>query len=146
LIVNGGFEQPGVPDGSWARFDQAFAGWRFLPNGSGDVDIARRLPSGTGPWLPFEGAQLLDITGCRPGAIRQWIATTPGRLYRLSLWVAPHPEQTNPVAADIKVGSDAGDSDLGLINVRFSTPSDRPGKDHRLRRPIRSVVGDAGGN
>jgi len=85
ILVNGGFEQPTtsgdlfIPAG-----DPSLVGWAIV---SGSIDVV----SNTGSWLPFAGAQSLDLDGHSGGTIEQVFATTAGATYVLSFEYANNP-------------------------------------------------------
>jgi choice-of-anchor C domain-containing protein len=86
LLVNGGFEEPPVPEGSdfvtvTLESSDQIPGWSV----GGSVDVVK------GTWQPSEGDQSLDLNGFAPGLISQSFATTPGARYRLSFAYADTP-------------------------------------------------------
>jgi len=82
VIVNGSFEDPSVPFGSW-DIQLSISGWTTT-FGSG-VEIQNHV-AGT----PFDGDQLAELDSTGNSGIQQVVATDPG-LYSLSFQYSPRP-------------------------------------------------------
>ena len=78
LIVNGGFEQPQVPLGSFSTFapPATFLGWTPIADG---VDIL-----GTNYVQSAAGLQSVDLNNVTSGGVYQDVVTSTGEVYRLS--------------------------------------------------------------
>jgi hypothetical protein len=100
LLVNGSFETPDTsasrvgyltygPDSRAGNpaIAPTIPGWRIV---QGTIDVQSWY------WQPQDGSQSIDLVGESPASIEQSFATTPGRAYRFSGWVAHNPE--NPFA------------------------------------------------
>lgn len=93
LLVNGSFEQPRIRPGDLVR---ELPGWRIT---RGSVDLVPVWQQ-----APGEGSQSLDLVGdggdrqSPAGTIEQSFATTPGRDYLFSGWIAHN--WGNPVAPE----------------------------------------------
>ena len=90
-IVNGSFETPLVPAGSFTLFvpGNTFSGWTVV-GATGHVAIVSNTFVSGGVTFPAQsGAQWLDLTGLSNTAtgVEQTFATTPGTAYDLSFWV-----------------------------------------------------------
>jgi hypothetical protein len=83
LIVNGGFEQGAIGQGSFQHVAE-LPGWR---RASGDaVEVQRGCAGAAG-----EGAQLVELDAAAPSAIYQDVAVTAGASYELSFLYSPRP-------------------------------------------------------
>lgn len=95
LVVDGGFEPPGVDDvGSYTGYTAAespqLGGWTVLSAG---VDLVGADPAA-------EGTQFVDLNGndeSAPGSISQVVATTAGHRYRVQFQLAGNPNGDPPV-------------------------------------------------
>ena len=91
IIVNGGFEAPAIPNGSYAI--GAIPGWTST---LGDGLEIQNNAAGT----PFEGKQLMELDGNQNSNARQTVATALGQAYDLSFEFSPRPNisaASNPV-------------------------------------------------
>ena len=91
LIVNGGFELPGVSPSSYTPLASGatFGGWTVVGPG-GVVTINTSFATGGVDLTAHDGAVSLDLTGIAsvPGTgVAQTVTTVPGRAYTLSFWV-----------------------------------------------------------
>jgi hypothetical protein len=93
LVVNGGFEAPGLANGTWNVFANV-PGW-VVTSGPG-MEIQAGVAG-----APFEGRQLLELDSHAPTSIAQDVRTQRGRSYALSLAVSPRP---GTPASDNRVG------------------------------------------
>ena len=83
LIVNGGFEQGAIGQGSFQHVAE-LPGWR---RASGDaVEVQRGCAGAAG-----EGSQLVELDAAAPSAIYQDVAVTAGASYELSFLYSPRP-------------------------------------------------------
>ncbi len=83
LLVNGGFEQHALAQGSWQMLPQ-IPGW-FVTSGQGfEVQAGA---AGT----PFEGRQLLELDGNAPTSIAQDVNVQPGVTYELRIAFSARP-------------------------------------------------------
>lgn len=80
LIVNGGFEDPAISDGSFAIF-AAIPGWI----GPG-IEIQRNIAGS-----PFEGQQFVELDSNSNSGMSQPVATTVSASYLLSFAYSPRP-------------------------------------------------------
>ena len=83
LVVNGGFEQPALGNGTWQVLPQ-IQGW-FTSSGSG-FEIQAGVAG-----APFEGRQLIELDGDGPTTIGQELATRPGTAYEISFAFSARP-------------------------------------------------------
>lgn len=93
LVINGGFEDPAVPDDDLDG-GLLFTAPTILPGDwslvAGSVDILRR--SGSTPFQTPEGSQAIDLTGMGSrGTIRRTLDATDYAVYRLTFWIAGNP-------------------------------------------------------
>lgn len=92
LIVNGSFEEPVVPKGSYATFrtGQSFPGWQ-VTGASGSVSpISGDYAQAGLRWNAQSGAQWLDMTGPSASSgtgVQQSVSTQPGATYTLVFYV-----------------------------------------------------------
>ncbi len=92
LIVNGGFEQPVVRQGTYVTYQpgQSFMGWQVLGPSGGVSPISGDYAHSGVRFVAREGKQWLDLTGptANTGAgVQQTVRTTPGQVYDLAFWV-----------------------------------------------------------
>jgi predicted ribosomally synthesized peptide with SipW-like signal peptide len=102
LIVNGGFETPDVPTGSWAIYPNASLTFWNVESGAG-LEIQDHAAGN-----PHDGNQLAELDSNNPSSISQNIATVAGKEYRLTLWYSPRPYRPagdNTIGAIVKVTS-----------------------------------------
>lgn len=90
-IVNGGFETPLAPAGSFTLFvpGNTFSGWTVV-GATGHVAIVSNTFVSAGSTFPAQsGSQWLDLTGLSNTAtgVEQTFATATGTAYDLSFWV-----------------------------------------------------------
>ena len=92
LMVNGSFERPVVPAGTFTNFDTgvSFAGWQVVGE-TGNVSVIGATYTGEGDTFPAAvGEQWLDLTGDgsnKATGVQQTIATTAGSAYTLTFYV-----------------------------------------------------------
>lgn len=108
LIVNGGFEQPGVTGPCCTTTPpDALPGWTVT---AGDVNVVIGTFGSTNGNLAYEGSQYLDIVGQQPnGAMQQTFNTVAGRLYTVSFAYAHNlfggaPSATGVFSVDVLGG------------------------------------------
>lgn len=75
LIVNGGFEDPDIPTGSFAIFG-GIPGW-YLTSGSG-IEIQDNVAGS-----PYEGGQLVELDSFSNSGMAQDVGTSSGKSYEL---------------------------------------------------------------
>jgi len=83
LLVNGSFEQPGGPAGSFLNLPTGsthITGWQVS---FGDIDYI-----GSGYWAASDGGSSLDLGGFTPGAIAQTFNTQVGTTYTVTFDMA----------------------------------------------------------
>jgi hypothetical protein len=92
LVVNGGFEEPVVRDGTYVTYQpgQSFPGWQVIGPSGGVSPISGNYTHSGVRFVAREGRQWLDMTG--PSAstgmgVQQTVQTTPGQVYDLAFWV-----------------------------------------------------------
>ena len=76
LIVNGGFEDPDIPTGSFAIFGIGITGW-YVTSGSG-IEIQDNIAGS-----PFEGDQLVELDSFSNSGMAQDVGTSSSALYEL---------------------------------------------------------------
>lgn len=100
LLLNGSFEWPGVPNGSYLTFDpgDVFGSWKVV--GAGSVSpLSTTFFSRGFTFQARDGAQSVDLTGPSSNAaegVAQTVATHPGARYDLSFWVGNVVDPTGP--------------------------------------------------
>lgn len=101
LVANGGFDQ-GADPGSYKTFAKGdkFPGWTIT---KGSIDEIGSYYKCAHKWC-------LDMNGNEPGAIRQTIATEPGKKYELSFMLSANPQCGKPKKA-LEVGMSWDDPD-----------------------------------
>ena len=97
LILNGGFETPDVPAGSWAIYPDASQTSWTVESGSG-LEIQDHAAGD-----PHGGNQLGELDSYNSSAISQIIPTVAGNAYQLRFWYSPRPNRP------------AGDNTIGAI-------------------------------
>ena len=88
LVVNGSFESPPVQDAS--KYDTLAAGNTRLDPwviGGHSVDHVGKF------WKAADGTQSIDLDGTAPGSLTQFVATIPGRSYKLRFQYSGHPDR-----------------------------------------------------
>jgi hypothetical protein len=90
-VVDGGFESPLVPSGSYTLFTlgQTFSNWDVVGK-QGNVAIVSGTFAQNGFSFPaHSGGQWLDLTGTSdtPTGVKQTVVTTPHHVYHLNFWV-----------------------------------------------------------
>jgi choice-of-anchor C domain-containing protein len=88
LVVNGGFESPGVSGYTTFTAPSSFQGWTVA---SGAVDIVAN-----NFYAPAVGVQSLDLNSVASGSIFQNVATMPSRAYLVSFAFATNPLPDDP--------------------------------------------------
>lgn len=84
LIVNGGFEAPALPTGTWGVFN-SILGWEKT-TGTAGIEIQDHAAGS-----PFEGDQLVELDSYGNSGMFQSVPTTPGASYLLSFAYSPRP-------------------------------------------------------
>ncbi len=94
IILNGGFEKPTIPNGTWNNFN-SILGWTlsFGP----EVDIVNNLP---GLGIPYEGNNFIELDSSASSGIYQDVPTKPRQCYTLKFAISPRP---NRPASDNKI-------------------------------------------
>ncbi len=94
VVVNGGFEQPTIPNGTWNNFT-SIPGWSlsFGP----EVDIVNNLP---GLGIPYAGQNFIELDSSASSGIFQDVSTKPRQCYTLKFAISPRP---NRPASDNKI-------------------------------------------
>lgn len=87
LIVNGGFEDPNIPTGSFAIFG-GIPGW-YLTSGSG-IEIQDNVAGS-----PYEGGQLVELDSFTNSGMAQNVGTSSGGLYELVFAFSARPGISN---------------------------------------------------
>ena len=80
LVVNGGFESPALPSGSWSVYG-AIPGWSTSYGYGIEVQA----------WDAFEGRQVVELDSYSSTGMYQRIPTQAGKLYELSIAYSPRP-------------------------------------------------------
>jgi choice-of-anchor C domain-containing protein len=140
LIINGGFEDPVIPDAALygeygtdpstatGYYGPTIPGWTIV---SGNVDVVT-----AGLWAAYEGNQSLDLNGLVAGEISESFATDAGESYTLSFAYANDPYGAS-AEAELSVtgtslvysdtithgGSTFGDMDYDLYSTTFTADS-----------------------
>ena len=76
LIVNGGFEDPNIPTGTFAVFAAGITGW-YVTTGTG-IEIQDNVAGS-----PFEGDQLVELDSFLNSGMAQDVGTSSGSFYEL---------------------------------------------------------------
>lgn len=84
-IVNGGFEAPALPMGTWIGTFASIPGWTATV---GTIEIQNNV-AGT----PYEGNQLVELDSYNNSAMAQLINTVAGQTYDLSFAYSARPGQ-----------------------------------------------------
>lgn len=131
LVVDGGFESPGVTQDASAVAN----GYITIPPGTvgawaatGEVDTVTGSPdvpiAHAYWWQAAEGNQSLDLNGLAPGTISQSIPTTIGASYTLSFMMAGNPYGgSGPAVKQVRVAAGTTTVDLSF-DVTGKTPAD----------------------
>ncbi len=104
LIINGGFETPDVPSGSWAIFPDASQTSWVVEAGDG-LEIQDHAAGD-----PHSGSQLGELDSNNSSIISQTITTVPGGKYKFKFWYSPRPNRPagdNTIGAIVQVVSDS---------------------------------------
>lgn len=83
LVVNGGFEDPALPYGSWTVFS-GITGWSLTSGHS--IEVQNHVAGS-----PYEGDQHVELDSYANSAMAQTIATVAGQNYNLSFAYSPRP-------------------------------------------------------
>lgn len=90
LLINGSFEYPTVPNGTWVQdgslSGNASFGWEYDP---GQVVEIRNNAVGTAQ----DGYNYVELDSTNNMSIWQTIATTVGQAYEISFWYSPRIDQ-----------------------------------------------------
>ncbi|MBC2103732.1 immunoglobulin-like domain-containing protein [Listeria booriae] len=106
-LQNGSFEQPAVPYGEWATFDQSqVPGWQTTAS-DGLIEIQNHNENRDAA----DGEQYAELNAYEASALYQDIATTPGAKVR---WQVSHRGRHTTDTATVKFGSPG---DLKLIDT-----------------------------
>src|SRR4051794_1142982 len=97
LVVNGSFESPDVPTGTFQIFP-SITGWNYVPRNptvtSSGIEIQDHV-AGNPAVLPANaipaGDQFAELDSDGPSAYFQDVPTTPGKTYRLEFLYSPRP-------------------------------------------------------
>lgn len=108
-LINGGFEQPAVANGSFSEFGQgntripdstSTPGWTIA---SGNVDVTDKNLLGGYP--VHSGSQSLDLNGTTAGTIYQDVATIPGHTYQLTFYLSGYASDAAVKTLTVSAGS-----------------------------------------
>lgn len=102
LIVNGGFETPDIPTGSWQVYPNATLTNWTVESGAG-LEIQDHAAGN-----PHSGGQLAELDSNDSSVISQTLTTVAGGKYRLTFWYSPRPGRPagdNTIGATVKVVS-----------------------------------------
>jgi hypothetical protein len=120
-LLNGGFEQPPLPDESFVTSSSnEITSWTVT---SGTVDLANLPVPPFVPYTAFEGEQAVDLNGIDRGTLAQNFGTVPGQLYQLTFAYADNPYEGGTSTADIEVENAADSLSLLTSSVSHSTSS-----------------------
>lgn len=87
LIVNGGFETPDIPTGTWTVYPNgSLTSWN-VESGSG-LEIQDNVAG-----APHSGGQHAELDSNNSSVISQNIPTEAGKQYRLRFWYSPRPNR-----------------------------------------------------
>lgn len=111
-IVNGSFETPTVPAGSYTDFgtgSTAITNWTVVGSSGSNVSVVSGTATIAGFTFPAQdGVQWLDLTGDGSNTagegVQQTVATTPGTLYDLSFFVSNVVDPSGPFGTTSTVG------------------------------------------
>lgn len=91
LVVDGGFELPVVPSGSYTLFNlgQTFSNWVVVGKQGNLAIVSGSFTQNGFRFLAHGGKQWLDLTGTSntPTGVEQRVLTVPGHVYQLNFWV-----------------------------------------------------------
>jgi len=102
LVVNGGFETPDIPFGTWAIYPDGTQTFWQVRSGSG-LEIQDHAAGN-----PHGGNQLAELDSYNSSTIYQDIPTVAGKQYRFTLWYSPRPNVPagdNAIGVNVKVTS-----------------------------------------
>jgi len=135
LIVNGSFEDPDIPDNSWAVFSSV-TGWTIQclagcagPDSDGVVHASELEvwdPTVVGGVEAYDGDQCVELDSYDPTKISQVVATTSGVNYQLSYAWRPRPGancQMDVLVDDVVVATHSGTSGDWQIETYVFTAS-----------------------
>ncbi|MEW5756623.1 MAG: PEP-CTERM sorting domain-containing protein [Pseudomonadota bacterium] len=83
LVINGGFEDPALPYGSWTVFS-SITGWSLTSGHS--IEVQNHVAGS-----PYEGDQHIELDSYANSGMAQTIATVAGQSYNLSFAYSPRP-------------------------------------------------------
>lgn len=84
IVVNGSFELPNIPTGSFALFPGGIPGWTVSSGPS--IELQDHVAG-----LPFAGDQHVELDSTANSAMLQLLATSPGESFILSFAYSPRP-------------------------------------------------------
>jgi hypothetical protein len=119
LVVNGSFESPTLPYGSWSTFSSIW-GWRA------SLGCTIEIQNHIGGWNAEDGNQLVELDSYCPTTITQTVYTTPGVQYRLSFAYSPRPgvaDNRIRVRWGGAVVAELSESGVGMSDTRWVTVS-----------------------
>jgi len=79
IVVNGSFEDPAIPGGSWSTYP-AIPGWSGTPG----IELRNNV-AGTA----YDGVNFVELDAYGNGSMSQTVSTTVGAQYTLSYYFAP---------------------------------------------------------
>ncbi len=84
-VINGGFEDPALSNGSWNASYTSILGWDAT---FGTIEIQNHAAGS-----PYEGNQLVELDSNYNSGMKQDIATSVGALYDFSFAYSPRPDE-----------------------------------------------------
>ncbi len=118
LIVNGGFEDPSLPNNSWQVYPDGIPGWE-----ASDAGIEVQHNAAGASHLSNQHVELDSHGSGSSSAMEQVIDTVPGQKYRLIFWHSPRPNNgpadDNAVELKLLVTSTSGN----ILNEVIGNPS-----------------------
>ena len=117
LIVNGGFEAPVIPNGTFALYPAGIPGW--TTNFGPSIEIQRNVAG-----APFEGFQFVELDSTGNSGMFQDVVTAPGASYLFSFAYSPRPNES-AASNGIEVRVD-GDRKSTRLNSSHSQQSRMP--------------------
>ncbi|QRK08253.1 DUF642 domain-containing protein [Archangium violaceum] len=119
LIVNGSFESPALPHGSYSYLD-SIPGWSPIRG------CAIELQNHEAGWKAESGNQLLELDSYCSTTVAQSLSTTPGAQYQLSFAYSPRPgiaDNRIRVRWGGVVVAELNQSGVGLNDTHWTTVS-----------------------
>ena len=89
IIINGGFETPAIPNGTWRNVNPNIDAPNWKQSFGSGIDVVNHL---LGLGLPYEGQNFIELDTSESSGIYQDVPTTSGQSYTLKFAVSPRPK------------------------------------------------------